>query len=220
MGLRSRRVFAAATDSQVLESAVDFQGLLTSVENPINMSVLRIGPRQAGDIEQFGVVQFIDKEKRFKVPPAQVTNSFGAIPFAGEDQVAFRDSLLLDANLALAVVLSSHIGRALYVVHSDSYCSSGYISFEAGKPREGLIYGWEGDEVLVEIRDNSVNTSALSVEQTKYGKYASLGVDKYLEPGASYESYLSRFDYSSKSIVRYQLMLQKQLIQSVLPGAF
>jgi len=220
MGLRSRRAFSVASPVQMLEVASAYQALLVHVEKPINISLLHIPHADGSSLSQYGVVQFNDKEKSFATPPATVEQAFSEIPFSGPEDQAFKRRLFLDQNLALAVELSRVTGRALYVVHSDSYCSSGYVLFEAARALEGVIYGWEGDENLFEFGPGFVRGVQLPVEQTQYWKYASLGVNRHLGDTAPYEEFLDKFDYSTSAISRYRLMLQKELVKEVAPEDF
>ncbi len=179
------------------------QSLLQHVDKPINMSLLRIPHPSASAISQYGIVQFNDKEKAFATTPSSVEQAFGSVSFNDAESLELKRRLLLDMNLALAIELSRVAGRALYVVHSDSYCSSGYVSFEAARATEGAIYGWEGSELLFEFGPDGTQSCSLSVEQTQYWKYASLGAKRHLGVGTAYGDYLEEFDYSSEAIARY-----------------
>jgi hypothetical protein len=220
MGLKSRRAFSTASQDQELAAAKAFQSLLQHVDKPINMSLLRIPHLSASAISQYGIVQFNDKEKAFATAPSSVEQAFGSFSFTDAESLELKSRLLLDMNLALAIELSRVTGHALYVVHSDSYCSSGYISFEAARATEGVIYGWEGREFLLEFGPDGTQSCPLSVEQTQFWKYASLGVNRHLGVGTAYGDYLEEFDYSSEAIARYRLMIQKALVQELQPEAF
>ena len=220
MGLKSRRAFSAASADQVLVAAKAVQLQLAHVDKPINMSLLRVPQLSGSGIAQYGVVQFNDKEKSFSSVPDAVNQAFTSVTFSGAEQLEIQTSLLLDTNLAFAVELSRADGQALYVVHSDSYCSSGHVFFEAGRAVDGTIYGWEGNEVLFEFDALSTRSHSLPVEQTNYGKYASLGISRHLGIDLPYDEYLNQFDYSGSAIERYRLMIQKELLQELVPEAF
>ena len=220
MGLKSRRAFSTASRDQELAAAKVVQSLLEYVDKPINVSLLRIPHLSNSAISQYGIVQFIDKEKPFATVPPSVEEAFGSVSFPGGESLELKSRLLLDMNLALAVELSRVAGRALYVVHSDSYCSSGYVSFEAARATEVVIYGWEGSEMLFECGPEGTQCSSLSVEQTQYWKYASLGIKRHFGVGHDYGDYLEEFDYSREAIARYRLMLQKTPIHEIRAEAF
>ena len=220
MGLKSRRAFSAASPDQVLVAAKAVQLQLAHVDKPINMSLLRVPHLTGSGIAQYGIVQFNDKEKSFATVPEPVEQAFNSVTFTGDEQLEIRRRLLLDMNLAVAVELSRANGQALYVVHSDAYCSSGYILFEGGRAIDGAIYGWEGNEVLFEFDTSMSRSFSLPAEQTQYGSYASLGLSRHLNIALSYGEYLGQFDYSSAAIERYRIMLQKEFVQALSPEAF
>ncbi len=220
MGLKSRRAFSAASHDQVLVAARAVQSLLSHVDKPINMSLLRIKHLTDSRIAQYGVVQFNDKEKSFATVPDAVDQAFASVNFNGTEQLEIKSRLFLDMNLAVAVELSRVQGEALYVVHSDTYCSSGYVFLQDAHAVDGAIYGWEGNELLFEFGTSSTRSLSLPAEQTQYGTYASAGISRHLGIDLPYSDYLEQFDYSGPAIERYRLMLQKEMVQDLSPEAF
>lgn len=225
MGMSWTTVFASVTPEQVKRIAEEFQQLIPLLSNPADVSVLHLPhPKGRYPQSQLQLVTFLNRETSFDSPPDICTFAFASFgDHTQGPEREFYDWIVTEPNATLALLASTIVGEATFIIFSDSLCCSGYLTCQNGTVHAGEIYGWEGTEYITNIfEDGTIGTGTFgsSAEERDYSESGTYGLETIFGEGVEAWELAEEYDSDPANTIRYRLMYKKELVLKIEPEPY